>query len=35
MKAFSWRFAYSFEELVHDHHGGEHGGWQAHMALEE
>ena len=25
-KAFHWRLAYSFSDLVHSHHGGEHSG---------
>lgn len=32
-KALYWGLAYCFRELVHDHHGGEHGSGQAGMVL--
>jgi hypothetical protein len=32
-KALIWGLAYSFRDLVHYHHGGEHGGTQADVVL--
>ena len=34
-ESISLELAYRFQHLVHYHHGGKHGGVQAHMMLEK